>query len=194
MASLTNITKSGFTQTKDIYFGSNPIKEVYKNGFLIWEKSQPVTESWYNYTDGYMLMVEYTPVSNMTVDSFSMILDNNSAVHNYIVGIYTATGSNVTSQTGTSNVSIVAGDTLEGSVKYTHTMNYGGTGPSLTGGTSYYFCIGDRYAAYQALSSTADDSGQAGQAFGWSLVNTNTSPSPIQEISGVQLYLDVVAL
>ena len=192
MASESNIVMSGFTQTNEIYVGSNAIGQVYLGNSLIWEKSSGTAETWVNYTSDQVMLVKYTPSVNMNVDSFSMIMDKNSSVYNYVACIFNSNGSKVIGQTGTAGVSIIAEGDLDGSTKYRHTKTYTGTGPALTAGQDYFFVVGERYASYKALSSTDDQAGDGYQAFGWSLSNTSTRPAPPTAINET-LYLKVVA-
>jgi len=192
MASESNIVMSGFTQTNEIYSGSNPISQVYIGNSLIWEKTPVSGESWVNYTSDYLMMVKYTPSINMNVASFSMLYDKNSSVYNYVVGIFSSTGLKIIGQTGTVGVSIVSEGDLLTKTKYRHTKTYTGTGPALTAGQDYYMVLGELYSAYQAVSSTTDQSGAGYQAYGWSMVSTSTTPAPPTAI-GETLYLKVVA-
>jgi hypothetical protein len=188
---LTNIVKSGFTQTNQIYYGASEISRVYWGSSLLWQKGGAFTPTWRNYTDGYMLMANYTPSSNVSVQSFKMKLTTNTSVYNYIVGIFTANGTKVISQTGTSNVSIVANGTIDSLTVYDHTITYPSP-PSLTAGTSYFFVIGERYAAYKALTGESPNAGILGSAYGWSLTNATCNPAPIPTTPSVSLYLEVI--
>lgn len=189
---LTNIVMNGFTQTNSIYYGSSSIASVYYGSNIIWQKGGAFTPTWQNFTDGYMLMAQYTPSTNMSVSSFKMKLTTNTLVYNYIVAIYTATGNQIISQTGTTNVSIVANGTVDTLTVYDHSITYP-IPPSLTSGTSYFFVIGERYATYKALTGESPNAGIMGQAFGWSLTNTTSSPAPISTTPSVSLYLQVIA-
>lgn len=188
---LTNIVKSGFTQTNQIYHGANEIAQVYWGNSLLWEKAGGFTPTWQTYSSDYMMGVEYTPTSNITVSSFTMKLNKNAAVYNYIVSIYTTAGALVVSQTGTANVSIVANGTVDAETVYDHTITYP-SGPSLTSGTSYMFIIGERYTAYKALTGDSPNAGIRGDVYAWSLGNTTCTPAPIPTTPTTSLYLEVI--
>lgn len=188
MADSTNINMGVFSDTPAIALGSTYFSEVWLGSDLLWKKA---TGSWVNYVSNNMLMVEYTPVVDTKVYSFTMVLDKNTSVYNYVASIFKASdGSKVQTDTGTSGVSIVAGETLDGVTMYTHTKTYGSTGPTLTAGVSYHMCVGERYSSYQAWSGTSYDDGDGSSAAAWSLTNTQYSN---WSSLGTKLYLKVVA-
>jgi len=92
---------------------------------------------------------------------------------------------------GMTGVSAVVGDTIEGDASYIHTKTFGGTGPTLVGGTSYYLGLGERYMTYRTAASARDDSGAGATVLGWSL--TGDTCEPFVSTSST-LYLKVEAL
>jgi len=191
MADTGNVVINSFTETSEIIIGPNDISHVWMGDNLLWQKGGAGAEVWQPFVANDVFMVEYTPASTMTVESLSMTHDVTPPHYNYIVAIYAANQSKVFSQTGMSGVSVVTGDIVEGVNSYIHMVSFGGLGPTLTGGSTYYIGLGERYATYRTLVSTRDDSGAGASVKGWSL--TNSTCQPFTSTSS-NLYLKVVPL
>ena len=145
-----------------------------------------VIESWITKPESYSgFMVEFTPSVNMSVKSFSMILNNDQKANNYSYGIYvkTASGSDfvgvpVTNSVGqnTTGITVTAGVVLGSYTKYTHKKTYT-TCPVLTAGVTYFFSIGERYASANFLSGT----NVCRACPDWSLANNPTAICPVNQ-------------
>jgi len=127
-------------------------------------------------------MVEFTPSVNMSVKSFSMVLNNSTKDSSYSYGIYvkTASGSDfvgvpVANSVGqnTTGITVTAGSVLGSYTKYTHKKTYT-TYPVLTAGVAYFFSIGERYASANFLSGT----NVCRACPDWSLGNNPTAVCP----------------
>ena len=142
-----------------------------------------VTESWITKpASDSGFMAEFTPSVNMSVKSFSMVLNNSTKDINYSYGIYvkTASGSDfvgvpVANSVGQNitGITVTAGSILGSYTKYTHKKTYT-TYPNLTAGVTYFFSIGERYASVNFLSGT----NVCRSCPDWSLGNNPTAICP----------------
>jgi len=148
------------------------------------QNSTPVaTESWLTKpASDSGFMIEFTPSVNISVKSFSVVLNSSLKSTDYSYGIYTKTASGsdfvgvpVADSVGqnTTGVTVTAGSTLGSYTRYSHKKTYT-TYPSLSAGITYFFIIGERYASASYLSGTS----QCRSCPDWSLGNNPTAVCP----------------
>lgn len=200
MASESNILMGGFSKTNEIYYSdietgqASAISHVYLGSNLIWQKTTSGSEAWYSNNIGLIFLVEYIPLVDITVSSFSMILSTSTSVYNYFAGIYTSAGAGVFYESGTAGVSIVNVGSLDTLTKYKHTKTISTDNPILSAGETYFIGLGERYTTYSALGDTsAADSNQSTGIYDWSTGGATVSPSPLVAADPV-LFLEVIGV
>lgn len=188
-ASLVYVNSSGVAKSiTSLCYGSSVAKSIYLGSTLVWQA--PSTASWIALPSGNTYLTAYTPTSNMSVSSFSVVHDCNT-VHNGICGIWTLSGTTLTPVTnacisGATGIAINAGSVLGSYTQYTITKTYT-TKPSLVAGTTYYFYVGERYVAQHALSGSNDCPGYAPD---WQFSTSATMTMTAGDIGN--LYISVV--